>query len=222
MNTELIEQPFEDKDLHHRPGSYGKLLTYISYPAYVRRMNTTFDYQWSCEVTQLEFQEDEIIALVRVTAEGITKMQAGGKRISRNKEGKVISLGDDTKAAITAAFKKAASMFGIGIYLAEGDDEEAVSGNGQPPPRTTARTTGTITEAQLKLLKKLRTEMGLGPERLCDTAYELFKTKDIMTLNKTQASTLINTLKRLKEPVASEARPTGSPSQSQSEEEIPF
>jgi hypothetical protein len=183
-------------------------------------MNLTFDYHWSCEVTQLEFQEDEVIALVKVTAEGITKMQAGGKRITRNKEGKAISLGDDVKSAITAAFKKASSMFGIGIYLAEGDDEEAASGNGQPPTRTTARTTGTITEAQRSLLKKLRTEMGLGPERLCDIASELFKTKDIMALNKTQASTLINTLKRMKEPVASEVGQTGSPPPP--DEDIPF
>ena len=107
MNTELIEQEFDDKDLHNRPGSYGKLLTYISYPAYVRRMNCVFDYQWSSDLVQLDFKESEVIAVVKVTADGISKTQAGGKRITRNKAGETISLGDDVKACITTAFKKA-------------------------------------------------------------------------------------------------------------------
>ena len=67
MNTELIEKEFEEKDVSNRPGSYGKLLTYISFPAYVRRMNAVFDYNWSSDLTQLEFKEGEVIAVVKVT-----------------------------------------------------------------------------------------------------------------------------------------------------------
>ena len=196
MNTELIEQEFDDKDLHNRPGSYGKLLTYISYPAYVRRMNEVFDYQWSSDVEQLDFQESEVIAVVKVTAEGISKTQAGGKRITRNKAGETISLGDDVKACITTAFKKACQMFVIGIYLAEADDDE-VSGNTRPTP-TTSRTNGTISENQLKLIKQVRTEMGMEPDEVQNLAMEMFKVP-VTGLNKTQASTFIQSLKMAKQ-----------------------
>ena len=196
MNTELIDQVFDDKDLHNRPGSYGKLLTYISYPAYVRRMNEVFNYEWSSDLVQLDFKENEVIAIVKVTACGISKTQAGGKRITRNKAGEAMSLGDDVKAAITTAFKKASQMFGIGIYLAEGDDEE-VSDNGRPTP-TTARTNGTITENQLKLIKQVRTEMGMEVNEAQNLCQQMFSVP-ITELNKTQASTFIQSLKVAKQ-----------------------
>lgn len=207
MNTELIEQEFDDKDLHNRPGSYGKLLTYISYPAYVRRMNEVFDYQWSSDLVQLDFKEDEVIAVVKVTAEGISKTQAGGKRITKGKNGNIVSLGDDVKACITTAFKKAAQMFGIGIYLAEGDDEDVTRGNGRPTP-TTSRTNSTISENQLKLIKEIRTEMEMEPDEVQNLAMEMFKLA-VTELNKTQASTFIQSLKMAKQ--------NGKDGQSQSE-----
>ena len=195
MNTELIEQQFDDKDVANRPGSYGKLLTYISFPAYVKRMNDVFDYNWSCDVQTLEFREDEVIAVVQVTAEGISKTQAGGKRITTGRDGKVISLGDDTKAAITTAFKKCCQMFGIGIYLVGSDDEE---GSDEKPQRTTSRTNATITEAQLNLIKGIRTEMGLSVEEVQAHCMDMFDLP-VTNLNKTQASTFINALKIAKQ-----------------------
>jgi hypothetical protein len=194
MNTELIEMEFDEKDVFNRPGSYGKLLTYISYPAYVRRMNLVFDYNWSCDVTQLDIRDDEVIAVVKVTAEGTSKMQAGGKRITKNKNGQVVSLGDDVKSAITIAFKKASQMFGIGLYLCGSDDDEEVRDNGRPQP-TTSRTNGTITESQLKFIKELRASMGMSVEEVKTHCQEMFKTEDVMSLNTTQASTFIQALK---------------------------
>ena len=205
MNVELIEKEFDDKELSNRTGSYGKLLTYITYAAYVRRMNEVFEYEWSCEVTQLDYQEDEVIAVVKVTAESVSKTQAGGKRITRNKEGKTISLGDDVKAAISTAFKKACQMFGIGLYLADGESDADTSSS--QPQTTTSRTNGTITQAQIGLIKKVRTEMGMSREDVQSLCEEMFKTQAISSLNKTQASTFINALK-----VVKQTSGTGAPS----------
>ena len=87
-------------------------------------------------------------------------------------------------------------MFGIGIYLAEADDDE-VSGNTRPTP-TTSRTNGTISENQLKLIKQVRTEMGMEPDEVQNLAIEMFKVP-VTGLNKTQASTFIQSLKVAKQ-----------------------
>jgi hypothetical protein len=200
MNTELIEKPFDRDDLQQKPGPYGKLLTYVATPAYVRRMNVIFDYQWSCDVVKLDFHEEEVIAVVSVTADGITKTQAGGKRLTRDKEGNAVALGDDAKSAVSTAFKKACQLFGIGLYLAEiDDDDKPVSGNGGAPERTTSKTNGGVSDAQLGLIRKLRTELGWSADEVNALSRKLFKT-DIPNLNKTQASGLITALKKKAEP----------------------
>ena len=199
MNTELIEKEFDKSDLQQKPGPYGKLLTYIDYAAYVRRMNDVFDYLWSTELVRLDVYNEEIVAVVSVTADGITKTQAGGKRITRDKEGNAVAMGDDTKSALSTAFKKACQQFGIGLYLAEEDDsssdaKQAPSGNGKPT-KTTAKTNGGITDAQLGLVRKLRTEIGWSSDDVVELANKMFKA-EVPDLNKTQASGLIAALKK--------------------------
>lgn len=196
MNTELIEKPFDRDDLQQKPGPYGKLLTYVATPAYVRRMNDVFEYRWSCEVVQLNFHDEEVIAVVSVTADGVIKTQAGGKRITRDKDSVAVALGDDSKSAISAAFKKACQLFGIGLYLAETDDDDKPSNsNGDAPEKTTSKTNGGVTDAQLGLIRRLRTDLGWSAEEVSVLARKLFKT-EALNLNKTQASGLITALKK--------------------------
>ena len=199
MNTELIEKEFDKGDLEQKPGPYGKLLTYVATPAYIRRMNDVFDYAWSSEVVKLDVYDDEVVAIVKVTAGGVCKTQAGGKRITRDKEGNAVALGDDAKSAISTAFKKACQLYGIGLYLAEEDDsssdaKQAHSGNGKPT-KTTAKTNGGITDAQLGLVRKLRTEIGWSSDDVVELANKMFKA-EVPDLNKTQASGLIAALKK--------------------------
>jgi hypothetical protein len=193
MNVDLIEKPFSRDDLQHKPGPYGKLLTYIATPAYIRRMNQVFDYSWSMDVRELEFQQDEIVAIVQVVGDGITKTQAGGKKITRDAEGSPLCLGDDAKSAISAGFKKACQQFGIGLYLAEMDD--APPSNGQPE-KVTSMTNGGVTESQLSYIKKLRSDLGWSTDKVCELADRMFHSDDILSLNKTQGSALISALKK--------------------------
>jgi hypothetical protein len=200
VNTELIEKEFDKSDLEQKPGPYGKLLTYVATPAYVRRMNDIFDYRWSTEVQKIDVYDSELVAVVKVTADGISKTQAGGKHITRDKEGNALCLGDDAKSAISTAFKKACQLFGIGLYLAE-DDTSPASGNGNgsngnsKPEKTTTKTSGGISDAQLGLVKKLRTELGWSADEVTALAQRMFKT-EVPSLNKTQASGLIAALKK--------------------------
>ena len=198
MNVDLIEKPFDRDDLNQKPGPYGKLLTYIATPAYIRRMNQVFDYSWSMDVRKLEFQQDEIVAIVQVVGDGITKTQAGGKKITRDGDGSPLCLGDDAKSAISAGFKKACQQFGIGLYLAEMDDEPPTPAT---PERVASRTNGGITESQLGYIRKLRGDLGWSTEKVCELAERMFRSDDILSLNKTQASALISTLKNEQEGV---------------------
>jgi len=210
VNIELIEKPFDRDDLQQKPGSYGKLLTYVATPAYVRRMNEVFDYRWSCQVVKLDFHDDEVIAVVSVAADGVTKTQAGGKRLTRDKDGNLIPLGDDAKSAISTAFKKACQLFGIGLYLSEMDDEEKPSTGNDAPERATSKTSGGISDAQLGFIRKLRTELGWSADEVNALSRKLFKT-DVPSPNKTQASGLIAALKK-----------NAASADSPEEDEVPF
>ena len=208
MDVELIEKPFETPELKSRPGSYGKLITYAPLRAYIERMNQAFQYAWSVDVVKVERGntergEDEIIAIVRVTAGNVTKSQAGSKHVTRDKEGNVICLGDDTKAAISDGFKKCCQLFGIGLHLLNEEEEDAQRDNGRSngrtngsPQRTTTRTVGGITEKQLGFIRQLRTELEWSQEDVRGVSAHLFGTEDVTSLNATQASALITQLKK--------------------------
>ena len=203
MNVDILTAPFEAQELKSRPGSYGKLLTYAPLKSYIERMNLAFDFQWSENVVKVERDENEIIAIVSVTAGGETKTQAGCKHIVRNDAGEAFALGDDTKAAISDGFKKCCQLFGIGLHLL-GDEEDTVpesrggrNGNSrQSQPRTTSRTVGGVTEKQIAYIKRLRTDLGWSQDDVRGMSEQLFRTTDVASLNQTQASTLINELKK--------------------------
>ena len=204
MDVELIEKPFETPELKSRPGSYGKLITYAPLRAYIERMNQAFQHAWSMDVVKVERGntergEDEVIAIVRVTAGNITKTQAGSKHITRDKEGNVICLGDDTKAAILDGFKKCCQLFGIGLHLLNEEEEDGHRDNGRsndPPQRATTRTVGGITEKQLGFIRQLRTDLQWSQEDVRGVSAHLFGTEDVTSLNATQASALIAQLKK--------------------------
>ncbi|MDA1190052.1 MAG: Rad52/Rad22 family DNA repair protein [Candidatus Poribacteria bacterium] len=202
MNIEIIEQPFEPSELKSRPGSYGKPITYAPLKSYIERMNEAFGYDWSNDVIKVERGEDEIVAIVKVTASGVAKTQAGSKHVTRDKEGNAFCLGDDTKAAISDGFKKCCQLFGIGLHLLS-DEEDTVpesrgarNGSRQSQPRTTSRTVGGITEKQIAYIKRLRTDLGWSQDDVRGMSDQLFRTTDVASLNQTQASTLINELKK--------------------------
>ncbi|MDA1193099.1 MAG: Rad52/Rad22 family DNA repair protein, partial [Candidatus Poribacteria bacterium] len=186
MNVDTIEREFDPSTLKSRKGSYGKPITYAPAREYIRRMNEVFDYDWSLDVVSVnrgkeEHAEDEIIAVVKVTAAGVVKTQAGSKRVVRNDEGIAFALGDDTKSAITDGFKKCCQFFGIGLHLMDDDSDadqsagrDGRSGSRRSQPRTTSRTVGGITEKQIAYVKRLRTDLGWSQDDVRGMSEQLF------------------------------------------------
>lgn len=129
-----LEAPFQEHELESKPGRYGKMLTYVKTAAVTRRLNQVFASAWSLEVTRLEVGKTAVLATVRLTAEGIAHEQAGGQTIDRDHDGNPIELGDDCKAAISSAMKKAAQLFGIGLYLCEDEPEERTGERNETAP----------------------------------------------------------------------------------------
>jgi hypothetical protein len=191
MKTDVLTREFEQGEIKRRKGSYGTMIDYIEHPTVIRRLNEAFDFDWSFKVTQHVVTENEVIVLGELSAEGITKMQFGSKRIARNsKTGENISLGDDLKSAASDCLKKCATLFGVGLHLYGGDDEKET----KEPARN--KSTDRITKEQLSKIKELRTKLGWKPEDLINRVKELFSTEDVLSLNPTMAQTLIKHLTR--------------------------
>ena len=118
MNTELLERPFPPEQIRQREGSFGKVLDYIEGHAVIQRLNEVFEGQWDFFVESHQILDNEVIVLGKLSAGGVTKLQFGASRITRNREtNETINLGDDLKAAATDSLKKAATLMGVGLYL---------------------------------------------------------------------------------------------------------
>ncbi|OGQ97422.1 MAG: hypothetical protein A2521_08530 [Deltaproteobacteria bacterium RIFOXYD12_FULL_57_12] len=118
MKKELLEQPFSAEEIKQRDGNFGQTLEYVPGHIVIERLNQAFESLWSFEIVRHEVQEDEVIVIGRLSAEGIVKTQFGSSRITRAKEtGEIISLADDLKSAATDALKKCATLLGVGLHL---------------------------------------------------------------------------------------------------------
>jgi len=120
MNRELLEKPFDPNQIKQREGNFGKMLDYIEGHTVVKRLNDSFEANWSFAILKHEIlkETDEVVVLGELSANGIVKTQFGSSRITRAREtGEMISLADDLKAAATDSLKKTATLLGVGLRL---------------------------------------------------------------------------------------------------------
>ena len=94
------------------------------------------------------------------------KCQFGSNKISTSKQGEVISIGDDLKAAASDCLKKTATLFGVGLHLYGIDksdaDQPSDYRHGKDDMSGMSGNKGNgngITKDQLALIKKLRTQL---------------------------------------------------------------
>ena len=169
MNRELLEKPFDKEQIKQRKGNFGDMIDYVETHTVIQRLNDSFDGQWSFEILSQESTAGEVIVLSKLTADGVSKTQFGSNKITTSKQGEVISMGDDWKAAGSDALKKSASLFGIGLHLYGAGKEEQRSeqqeqkGKGMSEKSKPKGGTA-ITKEQLAQIKKLRTGLGWTPE----------------------------------------------------------
>jgi len=79
MNRALLEKPFGPGQIRQRKGRNG-LLDYVEGHTVIARLNEAFDGAWSFEVVSHEIREAEVLVLAKLAAEGVVKMQFGGRR----------------------------------------------------------------------------------------------------------------------------------------------
>ena len=79
MNREMLEKPFDKSVIKKRKGRGGEIWDYVAAAYVIKRLNDSFDGNWSFEVVKNFEMGEEIIVLGKLTAEGVTKMQFGGK-----------------------------------------------------------------------------------------------------------------------------------------------
>jgi hypothetical protein len=118
MNREELEKPFDPGRIRQREGDDGKMYDYIPGPFVIQRLSEIFGTEWSYEIIEFKILDDEVIALGKLLAGGVEKMQFGAVPITRRKsDKKPVSIGDDLKKAGTDGLKKCAELLGIGLHL---------------------------------------------------------------------------------------------------------
>jgi len=133
MNREILEKHFGQEQIKQREGNFGKMLDYIEGHSVIQRLNDAFDADWSFTIIRYDiFKEtDEVLVQGELKAGNVVKMQFGSSKITHaRKNGDIISLGDDLKAAATDALKKAATLFGVGLHLYRNDGQQGSQHNG--------------------------------------------------------------------------------------------
>ena len=114
-------------------GTGGRDLSYVGHPDYTRRLEKIFPLSWDFR-TEVAGMTDSVVAVkgsLSITLDDgrvITRETYGHGNINRG-----FPLGDALKTASVDALKKCCSMFGIGLHLYDGDDDNAsrASNNGQ-------------------------------------------------------------------------------------------
>ena len=200
MNRQLLEQPFSQEEIKQRDGSFGQTLNYVSGYTVIDRLNQAFESLWSFEIVSHEIQQDEVIVIGKLSAEGIAKSQFGSSRITRTREtGEAVSLASDLKSAATDALKKCATLLGIGLHLYADKPTSTVStsqkGNGGDNSQSgnNGNGNGRLSAKQHSFLVKLANEKGLTRKELNDQCVETYGSV-IDYLTRQNASSMIENM----------------------------
>ena len=191
----LLTRPFAD--IKSRPGRNGQSIQYIEGHAVVARLNEAFCGDWSFRVVQHDVREGEVIVLGELCAGDMVKQAFGGSEVTRTREGKVVSVADDLKAASTDALKKAATLLGVGLHVYAAEEPPAqvrtgpklVEAHDEPDVPATNR----LTRKQAEFIGKLARTAGMGKHELDELSKQQFG-KSAAFLTVAEASAFIKSL----------------------------
>ena len=189
-----LSRPFDD--IKTRPGRNGQSISYIEGQAVVQRLNEALAGEWSFKVLEHDIREGEVIVLGELRAGDVVKQAFGGSEVTRTRDGKVVSLADDLKAAATDALKKAATLLGIGLKLG-GDTDVAHIPTGprlvEPHDEPDVPPTNRLTRKQAEFIGKLARGNGMSKHELDELSKQQFG-KSSAFLTVAEASAFIKTL----------------------------
>jgi len=155
-------------------------------------------------------RDNEVVVIGKLTAAAVTKMAFGGSSITVTREGEVISIADDLKAAATDALKKAASLFGVGLHLYSSErPSEAASPQAARPGNAASKNTGNgngkgraaagasngnrLTQKQLSCIWSMGRSLGLSADQIRERTVQVFGVQP-EHLSKSDASSFITEL----------------------------
>jgi hypothetical protein len=124
----FINQKTPQKFIKVRPGPGGMQLAYVEVGYVINMLNQVFGWDWDFKIIDQQVGKKQVWVrgelTTRVGEHSITKGQYGGSDIKFNRNGEVVSVADDLKAAASDCLKKCASMLGIAgdVYWKELDN----------------------------------------------------------------------------------------------------
>lgn len=197
MRNEILTRPFAPEQIKQREGQGGKMLSYVEAHTVIARLNEGCD-QWSFEIVEHQVLDEEVVVVAKLTADGVVKMAFGGTSITRDREGRAVSIADDLKAAGSDSLKKAASLLGVALEL---------YGSGAPDRRATVarhitrEETGApsspndrLTSRQLSAIQSIARRRNIGRGHLTSILEERFRKADLGHLSRREASSLLSEL----------------------------
>ena len=127
----MFNQKTPKKYIKKREGRGGFKFDYVEVGYVIKKLNEMFGPFWKFEIKDKGREGKQIWVLGKLTIYFakdffISKEQYGSATVKITREGKVVNLGDDYKAAASDALKKCASMFGIAhdVYFQEAAEVE--------------------------------------------------------------------------------------------------
>jgi hypothetical protein len=158
--------------------------------AVIARLNEGCD-TWDFVIERYEVLDEEVVVLGRlVIEEKITKTAFGGSAITRDRDGRAVSVADDLKAAGSDALKKAASLLGVGLELYAGlANNQAVSSSRQR--HAALPVNERPTSRQLSAIESAARRKNIRRDRLVGIIEQRFQKKELAQLSRREASQLI-------------------------------
>ena len=169
--TAILTQRTPPNVIRYRPGPSGKILSYVEHAWVTEQLNLAFAWQWSWEVLEWKLlpnadEPTEAFVLGRLTIHAktdIVKTQFGSSDIKRDRNGKILSIGDDLKAASSDALKKCASLLGLALDLYKSEDDD--SANSKTKTKTKTKTNGNAKSDPMTAYWIAARERGLTTEQ---------------------------------------------------------
>jgi hypothetical protein len=181
-----LSEGFPASEIKTRKGNFGNTLQYLESSTVIHRLNEIVP-EWNFKVIEHFQEKDEVVVLGEMEISGIVHQQFGCSKITKHKDtGAEISLGDDRKAAVSDAIKKAASMFGVGLSLHS-------NGSSHPPNSGNGNGNGRITNKEITDLFTTCKNKGIQQSLVIKTAQNTYQ-KSIGQLTSIEAKNLVEQL----------------------------
>lgn len=169
------------------------MLSYVETASVIARLNEACD-GWDFTIEKYEVLDDEVVVLGKLVVEAtVTKSAFGGSSITRDREGRAVSIADDLKAAGSDALKKAASLLGVALELYGAGPPTPVSGRPARAPSPESAN-DRLTSRQLSAIQSITRRRNIARGHLTSMLEERFKKADLGHLSRREASSFISEL----------------------------